>query len=164
MEELSIEKLKLFPIKLLILIFLLYLLFSNKSMKEYIRFCIKVGVYIFSLYLLYYNKIELCGLILLLCVCFDIITYTPKDTDDAEYEIEISIKDNYPIATVKLVDNKSGIVQAVYENENNKVIVCETSPYHFSANEEKEIEMYCYNLNNEKLSELKLVKYNFIEE
>ncbi len=158
------EELRLFPIKLLILVFLLYLLFSNKSMKEYIRSFIKAGVYIFSLYLLYYNKIELCGLILLLCVFFNILTYTPKDTEDAEDEIEISIKDNCPIATVKLVDDKRGIVQAVYEDENNKIIVCETSPYNFLANEEKQIEMYCYNLNNEKLSELKLVKYNFIEE
>ena len=155
------EELKLFPIKLLILVFLLYLLFSNKSMKEYIRSCIKVGVYIFSLYLLYYNKIELCMLILLLLLFFNILTYTP---DDAEDEIEISIKDNRPIATVKLVDNKRGIVQVVYENENNKVIVCETSPYNFLANEEKQIEIHCYNLNEEKLSELKLIKYNFIEE
>lgn len=161
MEELSIEKLKLFPIKLLILVFLLYLLFSNKSMKEYIRSFIKVGVYIFSLYLLYYNKIELCGLILLLCLFFNILTYTPKDKED---EIEISIKDNCPIATVKLVDDKQGIVQAVYENENNKVIVCETSPCNFLANEEKQIKMYCYNLNEEKLSKLKLIKYHFIEE
>lgn len=158
------EELRLFPVKLLILIFLLYLLFSNKSMKEYIRSCIKVGIYIFSLYLLYYNKIELGVLILLLCLFFNILTYTPKDANDAEDEIEISIKDNHPIATVKLVDNKSGIVQAVYEDENNKIIVCETSPYNFLANEEKQIEMYCYNLNNEKLSELKLVKYHFIEE
>lgn len=158
------EELKLFPIKLLILVFLLYLLFSNKSMKEYIRSFIKAGVYIFSLYLLYCNKIELCGLILLLCVCFNILTYTPKDTEDAEDEIEISIKDNHPIVTVKLVDDKHGIVQAVYENEKNKIIVCETSPYNFSANEEQQMEMHCYNLNKEKLSELKLIKYNFIEE
>ena len=161
MEELSIEKLKLFPIKLLILVFLLYLLFSNKSTKEYIRSCIKGGAYIFSLYFLCYNKIELCGLILLLCLCFDIITYTPKDAED---EIEISIKDNHPFATIKLVDDKRGIVQAIYEKENNKVIVCETSPYNFLTNEEQQMEMYYYNLNNEKLSELKLVKYNFIEE
>lgn len=160
MEELSIEKLKLFPIKLLILVFLLYLLFTDKSTKEYIRSFIKTGVYIFSLYLLYYNKIELCVLILLLVLFFNILTYTP---DDAEDEIEISIKDNHPIATVKLVNDKSGIVQAIYENKNNKIIVCETSPYNFLANEEKQIEMYCYNLNKEKLSELKLVKYNFIE-
>lgn len=155
------EELRLFPVKLLILVFLLYLLFSNKSTKEYIRSCIKGGTYIFSLYFLCYNKIELCGLILLLCLCFNIITYTPKD---AENEIEISIKDNHPIATVKLIDNKRGIVQVVYENENNKIIVCETSPYNFLANEEKEIEMHCYNLNKAKLSELKLIKYNFIEE
>ena len=155
------EELKLFPIKLLILVFLLYLLFSNKSTKEYIRSFIKVGVYIFSLYLLYDNKIELCGLILLLLLFFNILTYTPKDAED---EIEISIKDNYPIATVKLVDDKRGIVQAVYENEKNKIIVCETSPYNFLANEEEQMEMHCYNLNKEKLSELKLVKYNFIEE
>ena len=158
------EKLRLFPIKLLILVFLLYLLFSNKSTKEYIRSFIKAGVYIFSLYLLYYNKIELCGLILLLLLFFNILTYTPKDTEDVEDEIEISIKDNHPIATVKLVDGKRGIVQSIYENENNKIIVCETSPYNFLANEEKQMEMYCYNLNNEKLSELKLIKYHFIEE
>lgn len=158
------EELRLFPIKLLILVFLLYLLFSNKSMKEYIRSFIKVGVYIFSLYLLYYNKIELCGLILLLWLFFNILTYTPKETEDAEDEIEISIKDNYPIATVKLVDDKRGIVQAIYKNENDKIIVCETSPYNFLANEEKQIEMCCYNLNKENLSELKLIKYNFIEE
>lgn len=80
-----------------------------------------------------------------------------------EDEIEISIKDNHPIVTIKLVDNKRGIVQAVYENKKNKIIICETSPYNFLAKEEKEIEMYCYNLNEENLSELKLVKYNFIE-
>ena len=164
MEELSIEKLKLFPIKLLILVFLLYLLFSNKSMKEYIYSFIKVSVYIFSLYLLYNNKIELCGLILLLCLFFNILTYTPKDAEDVEDEIKISIKDNHPIATVKLVNDKSGIIQAIYEDEKNKIIVCETSPYTFSANEEQQMEMHCYNLNKEKLSELKLIKYNFIEE
>ena len=131
MEELSIEKLKLFPIKLLILVFLLYLLFSNKSTKEYIRSFIKVSVYIFALYLLYDNKIELCVLTLLSLLFFNILTYTPDDTEDAEDEIEISIKDNHPIATVKLVDDKRGIVQAVYENKNDKIIVCETSPYNF---------------------------------
>ena len=158
------EELKLFTIKLLILVFLLYLLFSNKSIKEYIRSFIKAGVYIFSLYLLYYNKIELCVLTLLLLLFFNILTYTPDDTEDAKDEIEISIKDNHPIATVKLVNDKRGIVQAIYENEKNKTIVCETSPYNFLANEEKQMEMYCYNLSKEKLSELKLVKYNFIEE
>lgn len=111
--------------------------------------------------LLLYNKQELLALVCLLYLVFISLKDTPEKAED---EIEISIKDNHPIATIKLVDNKSGIVQAIYENEKNKIIVCETSPYNFLANEEKEIEMYCYNLNNENLSELKLVKYNFIEE
>lgn len=111
--------------------------------------------------LLLYNKQELLALLCLLYLVF----ISLKDmSEKAEDEIKISIKDNHPIATVKLVDNKSGSIQAVYENENNKIIVCETSPYNFLANEEKEMDMYCYNLNNENLSKLKLVKYNFIEE
>lgn len=111
--------------------------------------------------LLIYNKHKLLALVCLLYLVF----ISLKDmSENAEDEIKISIKDNHPIATIKLVDNKSGIVQAVYENEKNKIIICETSPYSFLANEEKQIEMHCYNLNNEKLSELKLVKYNFIEE
>lgn len=111
--------------------------------------------------LLLYNKHELLALVCLLYLVF----ISLKDmSENAEDEIEISIKDNYPIATIKLVNNKRGIVQAVYENEKNKIIVCETSPYNFLANEEKQIKMHCYNLNKEKLSELKLVKYNFIEE
>ena len=110
--------------------------------------------------LLLYNKHELLALVCLLYLIF----ISLKDmTKKAKDEIEISIKDNYPIVTIKLVDNKRGIVQAVYENKKNKIIICETSPYNFLANEEKQIEMYCYNLNNEKLSELKLVKYHFIE-
>ena len=108
-----------------------------------------------------YNKQKLLAVVCLLYLFFISLKDTPEKAED---EIEISIKDNYPIATIKLVNEKSGIVQAVYENENNKIIVCETSPYNFSANEEKEMEMYCYNLNKEKLSELKLIKYNFIEE
>ena len=111
--------------------------------------------------LLIYNKKELLALFCLLYLVFISLKDTPEKSKD---EIEISIKDNYPIVTIKLVNNKRGIVQAIYENENNKIIVCETSPYNFLANEEKEMEMHCYNLNNEKLSELKLVKYNFIEE
>ncbi|WP_454960528.1 hypothetical protein [Filifactor alocis] len=111
--------------------------------------------------LLLYNKQELLALVCLLYLVFISLKDTPKKAED---EIEISIKDNYPIVTIKLVDNKRGIVQAVYENKNNKIIICETSPYNFLANEEKQIEMYCYNLNNENLSKLKLVKYNFIEE
>lgn len=111
--------------------------------------------------LLYYNKQELLALVCLLYLVFISLKDTPEKAED---EIEISIKNNHPIATVKLVNNKSGIVQAVYENEKNKIIVCETSPYNFLANEEKEIEIHCYNLNEEKLNELKLVKYNFIEE
>jgi len=112
--------------------------------------------------LLIYNKHELLALVCLLYLVFISLKDIPKKAED---EIEISIKDNHPIATVKLVDNKCGIVQAVYENEKNKIIICETSPYNFLANEKKkQIEMHCYNLNEEKLSELKLVKYNFIEE
>ena len=96
------------------------------------------------------NKQELLALVCLLYLVF----ISLKDmSENAEDEIEISIKDNHPIATIKLVDNKRGIVQAIYEHENNKIIVCETPPYNFLANEEKQIEMYCYNLNNEKLSE-----------
>lgn len=111
--------------------------------------------------LLLYNKHELLALVCLLYLTF----ISLKDmSENAKNEIKISIKDNYPIVTIKLVDNKRGIVQVVYENEKNKIIICETSPYNFLANEEKQIEMHCYNLNNEKLSELKLVKYNFIEE
>ena len=67
----------------------------------------------------------------MLWLFFDILTYTPKNAEDAENKIEVSIKDNCPIATVKLVDNKHGIIQAVYENKKNKIIVCETSPYNF---------------------------------
>ena len=111
--------------------------------------------------LLIYNKHELLALLCLFYLIFISLKDMAKETED---EIKISIKDNCPIATIKSVDNKSGIVQAVYRNEKNKIIVCETSPYNFLANEEKEMEMHCYNLNNEKLSELKLVKYNFIEE
>ena len=111
--------------------------------------------------LLLYNKQKLIALVCLLYLVFISLKDIPEEIED---EIKISIKDNHPIATIKLVDNKNGIVQTVYENEKNKIIVCETSPYNFSANEEKQIEMHCYNLNNEKLSELKLVKYNFIEE
>ena len=85
----------------------------------------------------------------------------PKKTED---KIEISVKDNYPITTVQLTDDKSGIIQAVYENKNNKIILCETSQDDFSANEEKQVEMDCYNLNEENLSKLKLINYNFIEE
>lgn len=110
--------------------------------------------------LLLYNKQELLALVCLLYLVFISLKDMSKN---AENEIKISIKDNCPIATIKLIDNKNGIIQAVYENEKNKIIVCETSPYNFLANEEKEIEMYCYNLNEENLSELKLVKYNFIE-
>ena len=111
--------------------------------------------------LLIYNKHELLALVCLLYLTF----ISLKDmSEKAEDKIEISIKDNYPIATIKLVDNKCGIVQAIYENKNNKILICETSPYNFLANKEKQIEMHCYNLNKEKLSELKLVKYNFIEE
>lgn len=111
--------------------------------------------------LLIYNKHELLALVCLLYLIF----ISLKDMSEiAEDEIKISIKDNHPIATIKLVDNKRGIVQVIYKNEKNKIIICETSPYNFLANEEKQTEMYCYNLNNEKLSELKLVKYNFIEE
>lgn len=110
---------------------------------------------------LIYNKQELLALVCLLYLVFISLKDTPEKAKD---EIEISIKDNHPIATIKLVDNKRGIVQAVYENENNKIIICETSSYNFLSNEEKQIEMYCYNLNKEKLNELKLVKYNFIEE
>lgn len=110
---------------------------------------------------LLYNKQELLALVCLLYLVFISLKDTPENEED---KIEISIKDNHPITTVKLVDNKRGIIQTVYENEKNKIIICETSPCNFLANEEKQIEMYCYNLNKEKLSELKLVKYNFIEE
>lgn len=111
---------------------------------------------------LIHNKHELLALVCLLYLVFISLKDTPEKAED---EIEISIKNNHPIVTIKLVDNKHGIVQAIYENEkNNKIIICETSPCNFLANEEKQIEMYCYNLNNKKLSELKLVKYNFIEE
>lgn len=111
--------------------------------------------------LLIYNKKELLALVCLLYLIFISLKDTPEKTED---EIEISIKDNYPIVTIKLVNDKHGIVQAIYENENNKIIIYETSPCDFLANEEKQIEMYCYNLNEEKLNDLKLVKYNFIEE
>lgn len=111
--------------------------------------------------LLLYNKQELLALVCLLYLVFISLKDIPEETED---EIKISIKDNDPIATIKLVDNKHGIIQAIYENENNKIIIYETSPCNFLANEEKQIEMHCYNLNEEKLSELKLVKYNFIEE
>ena len=88
--------------------------------------------------LLLYNEHELLALVCLLYLTF----ISLKDmSENAEDEIEISIKDNDPIVTIKLVDDKSGIVQAVYENEKNKIIICETSPYNFLANEEKEIEM-----------------------
>mgnify|MGYP000882529172 CR=1 FL=1 len=134
-------------------------------MKKYIHFFIgfifRLSLLILLMSLLFYKKPGLVVLVCSLFLLFDMLSDTPKKEED---EIEISIKNNCPIATVKLVDNKSGIVQAVYENEKNKIIICETSPYNFLTNEEKQIEMYCYNLNNEKLSELKLVKYNFIEE
>ena len=111
--------------------------------------------------LLLYNKHELFALVCLLYLVFISLKDIPEKAKD---EIEISIKDNHPIVTIKLADDKHGIVQAIYENEKNKIIICETSPYNFLANEEKQIKMYCYNLNNENLSELKLVKYKFIEE
>lgn len=74
--------------------------------------------------LLLYNKQELLALVCLLYLAFISLKDMSEKTED---EIKISIKDNHPIVTIKLVDNKRGIVQAVYENENNKIIICETS-------------------------------------
>lgn len=133
----------------------------KKDIHFFIGFIFRLVLLLILPPLLLYNKQELLALVCLLYLVFISLKDIPKKAED---KIEISIKDNYPIATIKLVDNKRGIVQAIYENEKNKIIVCETSPYNFLANEEKQIEMYCYNLNNEKLNELKLVKYNFIEE
>ena len=66
-----------------------------------------------------------------------------------------TIKDEYTVAKN---------IEYITYDEIDKIKKSDNFYYPFLTNEEKQIEMYCYNLNNEKLSELKLVKYNFIEE
>lgn len=67
--------------------------------------------------------------------------------------------------TIKLDKNSSGIIQSVYKRADGKIIVCESVGNDFSKDEEKTVQLSCYNiLEGESISDMKEISKNFIEE
>ena len=86
-----------------------------------------------------------------------------------EKEIEDSFetidRDGFHYVVINLSKDTSGIYQESYLRKDGKIIICETVSDYYSANEPKESELSCYNLDDgETLETLKKNSGIFIED
>lgn len=77
----------------------------------------------------------------------------------------VSVDETTLIANVSSTSETPGLVQVLYENENGKIIICESAENDFST-KEKEVDVSCYNvgtgnIKDMKLKETKLIKVNY---